>query len=357
MKHGIWDPGSSTYSRERLKFINVPVLKSHHAVYGATVSVKHYMGLVTRELSTNSHAAIWYGILGTVIGEIGLADLNIVDAIWVNANPSSGPQTTYAGATRRNELAAGVDPVALDVWAVKHILNNAFIQNGYLPPWPLPDADADNPNSHFRKYLDNSMQQMLAAGHTVTNDQTKIDAVSGSGRAGDFDSDGDVDSADLASFEACFTGPGGGPLGSQCYAGDFDADSDVDCVDWAYLRFVWTGPGDPPDMAGCPNVGVEDPSASAAPGVTNLSQAYPNPVNGDVTIRYRIGAPGRASVRIVDPGGRVLRTLFDGGREVGEYSVTWDRRNDSGAVVASGVYFCRLEAAGASRVKKLVVAQ
>ncbi len=357
LKHGIWDPGSGTYSREYLKFINVPVLKSHHAVYGATACVKHYMGVVTRELSTNSHAAIWYGILGALIGEIGPADLNIVDAIWVNADPYSGPETSYDGATRRNELAAGVDPVALDVWAVKHILDNAFIQNGYLPPWPLPDADADNANSHFRKYLDNSMQQILAAGHVVTNDQTKIDAVNGNGGAGDFDFDGDVDSADLSAFTQCFTGPGGGPLAGQCYAGDFDADSDVDCADWASFRFVWTGPGDPPDMPGCANVGVEDPGATAAPGVTTLSQAFPNPVNGDVTIRYRIGTPGSAVLRIVDPGGRVVRTLFDGSRESGEYSAMWDRKNDSGAVVASGVYFYQLEAAGASRVRKIVVVQ
>ena len=357
LKHGIWDAGSSTYSREHLKYINVPVLKSHSATYGATACVKHYMGVVTRELSTNSHAAIWYGILGAVIGEIGPADLNIVDAIWVNANPYTGPQTTYDGATRRNELVAGVDPVAVDVWAVKHVLNRAFALNGYLPPWPLPDADADSPTSHFRKYLDNSMQQILAAGYVVTNDQTKIDAVNGNGAAGDFDFDGDVDSEDLAYFAQCMAESEGGPLRSYCYAGDFDADSDVDCADWANLRFVWTGPGDPPDMPGCANVGVEGPAESEAPGVTTLSQAYPNPVNGEVTIRYRIAAPGEVVLRVLDPGGRVVRTLYAGSREAGEHSVMWDRRNDSGAVVASGVYFCELRAADASKVRKIVVVQ
>ncbi|MBN1504116.1 MAG: DUF362 domain-containing protein [Candidatus Eisenbacteria bacterium] len=357
LKHGIWDPGSSTYSREHLKYINVPVLKSHNATYGATACVKHYMGTVTRELSTNSHAAIWYGILGAVIGEIGPADLNILDAVWVNADPYSGPETSYEGATRRNELVAGVDPVAVDVWAVKHILNNAFLANGYMPPWPLPDADADDPDSHFRKYLDNSMQQILAAGYVVTNDHTKIDAVNGNGAAGDFDYDGDVDAADLTAFTDCFTGPGGGPLGSYCYAGDFDGDSDVDCADWANFRFVWTGPGDPPDLPGCANVGVDDPRAEPAPAVTSLSQVYPNPVNGDVTIRYRVGSPGVVLLRVVDPAGRVVRTLFNGGREAGEHSVVWDRKSDSGAVVSSGVYFCQLKAGGFGTVKKLVVAR
>jgi hypothetical protein len=357
LKHGIWNPGTSTYDREHLKFINVPVLKSHHAVYGATACVKSYMGVVTRELSTNSHAAIHYGILGALIGEIGPADLNLLDCIWINANPYDGPATSYAGATRRNELVAGLDPVAVDVWGVKHILNQAFLENGYMPPWPLPDADADSPTSHFRKYLDNSMQQILAAGYVVTNDQTKIDAFNGNGRAGDFDNDGDVDSDDFGAFTECFTGQGGGPLGSQCFAGDFDADSDVDCADWAHFRFVWTGPGEPPDMPGCANVGVEDPGAPAAPGVTFLSQAFPNPVNGDVTIRYGIGTPGKVVLRVLDPSGRIIRTLFDGSRESGDYSATWDRTNESGGRVASGVFFCQLEAVGTSIVRKIVVVQ
>jgi uncharacterized protein (DUF362 family) len=354
LKHGIWDPGSSTYSREHLKFINVPVLKSHHAVYGATACVKHYMGVVTRELGTNSHAAIWYGILGALVGEIGPADLNILDCIWINANPYSGPETSYAGATRRNELVASLDPVAADVWAVQHILENAFLVNGYMPPWPLPDADADNPNSHFRKYLDNSMQQILAAGYAVTNDQSKMDAFNGSGRAGDFDFDGDVDLADYAVVALCFAGSGGGPSVGYCYPGDLDADGDVDCADWAHFLFVWTGPGDPPSMPGCASVGVEDPRP-AAPGVTFLSHAVPNPAAGIITIRYSVAAPGRATLRVVDASGRVIKTLFEGSREAGEYSATWDRKNESGGVVAGGVYFYQLEAGGTHQVRKVVV--
>ena len=64
------------------------------------------MGVVTRELSTNSHSAIARGILGAVIGEVRPADLNILDCIWINANPNTGPQTPYSGAARRGAAAA-----------------------------------------------------------------------------------------------------------------------------------------------------------------------------------------------------------------------------------------------------------
>jgi len=68
---------------------------------------------------------------------------------------------------------------------------------------------------------------------------------------GDFDGDGDVDAADLAQFDACFTGPGGGPIGVGCEPGDFDADGDIDCADWETFQNAWTEPGDPPNLSQC----------------------------------------------------------------------------------------------------------
>jgi hypothetical protein len=176
LKYGLWNPASG-YDRTHLKFINMPVLKSHHSTYGATASVKHYMGVVSRELSTNSHGAIANGILGAVIGEVRPADLNLLDAIWINANPTLGPSTPYASATRRDELAASQDPVALDLWAVKNILIPAFLANGFSPPWPSPSADPDDPTSAFRRYLDASMARIVAAGYNATNDPARIDLI------------------------------------------------------------------------------------------------------------------------------------------------------------------------------------
>ena len=79
------------------------------------------------------------------IGEIGLADLNILDCIWVNANPYDGPWTGYGDATRLDQLVASTDPVAADIWAVTKILIPAFLDNGYTPPWPYPAADPGRP--------------------------------------------------------------------------------------------------------------------------------------------------------------------------------------------------------------------
>jgi hypothetical protein len=116
-------------------------------------------------------------MMGAVMGDIQVADLNILDAIWINANPYSGPSTSYAGATRKDMLVASTDPVALDRWATKNILIPAFIDNGYSPPWPAPSADPDDPSSAFRQYLDNSMNYILAAGYDVTNDYAQMSPI------------------------------------------------------------------------------------------------------------------------------------------------------------------------------------
>jgi len=178
LRDGIWEPAGSAYDRDRLKVINLPVLKSHHSTYGVTACVKNFMGLVTRELSTNSHSAIRNGLLGAVMGEIRPPDLNILDCIWINANPYTGPATTYSGATRRDELVASTDPIAADLWAATNVLIPAFLDNGYTPPWPSPEATPDDPDSDFRTYLDRSMSAILAAGYDATNDPGQIDASS-----------------------------------------------------------------------------------------------------------------------------------------------------------------------------------
>ena len=175
LRDGVWDLPSNSYDRDRLKVINLPVLKSHHATYGATACVKNWMGVITTGLSTNSHSAMRYGLLGAAMVEVRPADLNILDAIWINADPYTGPSTSYAGATRRNELVASTDAVAADIWSVTNILIPGFLGNGFSPPWPQPDATPDDPSSDFRQYLDASMSTLLSAGISSTNDLGQID--------------------------------------------------------------------------------------------------------------------------------------------------------------------------------------
>jgi len=175
IKNGVWDPGTGSFDRSRLKIINLPVLKPHGYAYGVTAAVKNYMGVVTNDLNTGSHTAVSGGLMGAVMAETGPPDLNILDCIRVDGYPHSGPQVSWTYASRLDQLVASTDPIALDIWATKNILIPAFLSNGFEPPWPRPSADPDDPNGTFRNYLDNSMDQLLAYGYPVTNDLDSID--------------------------------------------------------------------------------------------------------------------------------------------------------------------------------------
>jgi hypothetical protein len=87
-------------------------------------------------------------------------------------------------------------------------------------------------------------------------------------------------------------------------------------------------------------------SAMAAPA--------PNPTSGAVHFGVSI-APGEVgTIRVFDPGGRLVRSLLEKAGGPVSRVVTWDLRDNSGRPVAPGVYFSRFEA-GSVRLTKRVV--
>ena len=174
-KLGVWNPGTQSYDSDRLKVINVPVVKSHMG-FGVTASVKHYMGVtsdkLTGQLGARAHNTVGTGGMGTEMVETRFPILNIVDAIWVNANPRGGPGTPYYAATRTNVIAASTDPVALDYWAAKNILLQAPHNRGYSD---ISSMDPDNTAPRaFGQWLRLSMQEISRAGYQTTVDEAHM---------------------------------------------------------------------------------------------------------------------------------------------------------------------------------------
>jgi hypothetical protein len=83
---------------------------------------------------------------------------------------------------------------------------------------------------------------------------------------------------------------------------------------------------------------------------------YPNPFNPRTTVSYTVPARGKVTVSIHDARGARIATLVSGvERDAGAYTADWNGRTDRGSVVASGVYFARIEHNGAMRAKKMVL--
>lgn len=83
-----------------------------------------------------------------------------------------------------------------------------------------------------------------------------------------------------------------------------------------------------------------------------LHQNYPNPIgqailrNGQLgaIINYDISEPSEVSITIHDVLGRPLRTLISSFQAPGKYSLQWDSRNHTGALLPSGIYLYTLKA-------------
>jgi hypothetical protein len=94
--------------------------------------------------------------------------------------------------------------------------------------------------------------------------------------------------------------------------------------------------------------------ASLAIGETTLRANAPNPFRRSTTIPYQVAEQTEVEIAVYDVLGRRVATLVDGRRDAGLHHLTW-RPGESGAALASGVYFCRLTAGDHTSTEKLVV--
>ncbi len=86
-----------------------------------------------------------------------------------------------------------------------------------------------------------------------------------------------------------------------------------------------------------------------------LRQNYPNPFYADTRIKYYVADASHVTIRIYDLQGELVRTLPDGSQVEGERYVDWDGRDDSGATVASGVYFYALTTGEVTKSRSMIL--
>ena len=101
--------------------------------------------------------------------------------------------------------------------------------------------------------------------------------------------------------------------------------------------------------------GEVEPLPSRAGAAITLLQNRPNPMGALTTIAYRVAQDGLVSLRIYDTAGRLVTTLHDGQQRAGWHETHWDGASAEGSAMPAGVYFYRLDRAGASESRKLLL--
>ncbi len=106
---------------------------------------------------------------------------------------------------------------------------------------------------------------------------------------------------------------------------------------------------------------VQEDAAVSVPGEqptvargSMLHQNYPNPFNPSTTIGFTLRGAGVVRVRLAvyDLAGREVRALVDEAKEPGTHKVLFDASG-----LASGIYFCRMQAGSLTETRKLVLAR
>ena len=81
-----------------------------------------------------------------------------------------------------------------------------------------------------------------------------------------------------------------------------------------------------------------------------ILEAFPNPFNPSVTVRYRLHNPEMVTLSIFNTLGEEIAMLVNGGEPPGDHSIEWNAQNFS-----TGTYFCRLTIGGLSTTRKILL--
>jgi hypothetical protein len=126
------------------------------------------------------------------------------------------------------------------------------------------------------------------------------------------------------------------------------------------------------ETAGEPPVNLSDHPSKTLDEFQLLGN-YPNPFNASTTISWQLarlaGAVGQApqnnaagqavgsrvQLKVYDLLGKEIATLVDERQEAGYHTIMWDGRDDNGNPMASGIYFCIVEAERKREITRLLL--
>jgi hypothetical protein len=103
---------------------------------------------------------------------------------------------------------------------------------------------------------------------------------------------------------------------------------------------------------------LDEPATAATtttpPASFALQAPRPNPFQASTSVSFGMSRAAATRLTIHDVTGRLVKTLVNEEVAEGTHTVRWRGRDESGAAVAPGVYFVRLESESARRTEKAI---
>lgn len=99
----------------------------------------------------------------------------------------------------------------------------------------------------------------------------------------------------------------------------------------------------------------EQPVIATIPEDFQLHQNYPNPFNPSTVITFSVPQATDLQLNVYNVLGQSVKTLFDGHKEAGVYTIQWNGLDRRGAQVTAGNYILRLEAGSQVLTRKMLL--
>lgn len=93
------------------------------------------------------------------------------------------------------------------------------------------------------------------------------------------------------------------------------------------------------------------------PNEFTLHQAYPNPFNPTVNIKFQIARTSDVKLTVYNILGQQVNVLADKKLTAGSHTVTWNGTDSHGKQMSSGIYFYTLKAGSLKQTRKMVLAK
>jgi hypothetical protein len=103
------------------------------------------------------------------------------------------------------------------------------------------------------------------------------------------------------------------------------------------------------------NILPKEEKQTSIPKDFELSQNIPNPFNPETDISYALPSDCQVKLSIYNVTGQKVRTLVDDHQTAGYKTVHWNGKDEDGKEVASGVYFCKIQAGTFTDARKMIL--
>jgi len=86
-----------------------------------------------------------------------------------------------------------------------------------------------------------------------------------------------------------------------------------------------------------------------------INSIYPNPFNPNAFINYGINREGLVDISVYNLRGQLIRNLLRDHLEVGNHTISWDGRTETGSICGSGIYLVRMSVGNRSYTHRVML--